>query len=161
MKIETEIVGIKELEKALTQEVEGMTSAVARAVNVSLLQIHSDIVFSIARGTKTGRKYAGVLKAGKWEHKPKWKRGKNKGGTHRASAQGEAPATDTGELVRKLSAKFVKSKSKAVGIITSGADYSEWLEFGTMNMEKRPFIKPAIKKNRKSTIKRIEKALND
>lgn len=63
---------------------------------------------------------------------------------HRASAPGEAPASDSGRLMR--------SYTHMVGVDTNGAyvdvgtniDYAPFLEFGTSKMLPRPHLRPAI-----------------
>mgnify|MGYP003109200243 FL=1 len=67
--------------------------------------------------------------------------------THRASAPGEAPASDTGNLVSKI---IVKQKSKDVVFVESNANYSAFLEFGTSKMLPRPFLFPAFEKSKKT-----------
>lgn len=64
----------------------------------------------------------------------------------RASAPGEPPATDTGYLVENISFKI---DSDGLGAdIESAAEYSAALEFGTMQMDARPFMQPAVEANR-------------
>ena len=65
---------------------------------------------------------------------------------HRASAPGEAPASDTGNLVSKI---IVKQKSKNITNVESNADYSAYLEYGTSKMQPRPFMLPAFEKSKK------------
>ncbi len=71
---------------------------------------------------------------------------------HRASAPGEAPASDTGNLVSKIR---VKQKSKNVTNVESNADYSAYLEYGTSKMQPRPFMLPAFEKSKKPIIKAV------
>lgn len=56
---------------------------------------------------------------------------------HRASAPGEAPAIDTGNLVNSIKTTFPNSVTGVIGI---GAEYAYYLEF-PLN---RPFVRPAI-----------------
>ena len=67
---------------------------------------------------------------------------KRGGVTHQASAPGEAPAGDTGNLAKLITTTY--DFSNMVGIVDSAADYSAFLEFGTKNMEARPFMRPAL-----------------
>ena len=71
---------------------------------------------------------------------------------HRASAPGEAPASDTGNLVSKI---IVKQKSKDITSVESNADYSAYLEYGTSKMEARPFMLPAFEKSKKPIINAV------
>ncbi len=70
--------------------------------------------------------------------------------THRASAPNQPPATDTGFLVSQITMDVdVKANGSVVGQIISAAPYSKHLEFGTVNMEPRPFMHPALMKNKR------------
>lgn len=72
--------------------------------------------------------------------------------THKASAAGEAPATDTGYLVGNIN---IVEDADGLGVsVESRAEYSQALEFGTSKMGARPFLQPALEEN-KSKIKRI------
>jgi len=101
------------------------------------IKAHKSAVDSIQGGTKTGHEYR-----------------KGKGGkiAHRASAPGEAPATDTGELVRGL--RVMPSNEHTLSaFVASTAPYSWWLEFGTSQMAARPFMHPAFKATAPDSIK--------
>ena len=65
---------------------------------------------------------------------------------HRASAPGQSPASDTGNLVNKI---IVKQKSSDVVSVESNANYSAFLEYGTSKMQPRPFMLPAFEKSKK------------
>jgi HK97 gp10 family phage protein len=71
---------------------------------------------------------------------------------HRASAPGEAPASDTGNLVSKI---IVKQISQDITSVESNADYSAYLEYGTSKMEARPFMLPAFEKSKKPIINAV------
>ena len=71
---------------------------------------------------------------------------------HRASAPGQAPASDTGNLVSKI---IVKQKTKNIVNVESNADYSAFLEYGTSKMEPRPFMLPAFEKSKKPIINAV------
>ena len=68
---------------------------------------------------------------------------------HRASAPGQAPASDTGNLVNKI---IVKQKSSDVVHVESNANYSAFLEYGTSKTQPRPFMLPAFEKSKKPII---------
>ena len=80
------------------------------------------------------------------------------GPPHQASAPFDPPATDTGELKNNITMDVKKRGKVLVGQIISGAEYSVHLEFGTRNMEKRPFLGPALKRNRKKIMVKFKKA---
>ena len=70
--------------------------------------------------------------------------------THRASSPKDPPANDTGFLVSQISMNVTSSNNGSVeGTIISAAPYSKALEFGTINIQPRPFMHPALKKNKK------------
>lgn len=77
--------------------------------------------------------------------------------THTASAPNNPPATDTGNLKRNL--RWETVAGQFTGKVISGADYSTYLEFGTVNMGQRPFMRPALEKNYIEFIKRVKQAL--
>ena len=97
---------------------------VGRAVDAATQIVRTAAVDMIQRSPKTGETY---------------RRGNI---THRASAPGEPPATDTGFLVSQIFAKV--DADKLGGQVESRAPYSRFLEFGTVNMEARPFLFPAL-----------------
>ena len=82
---------------------------------------------SILSGAKSGRQYY-----------------KN-GARHTASAPGQSPANQTGDLVKSI--KVSKSKNKAT--VSISKNYAVFLEFGTSKMRPRPFILPAFQKTKK------------
>lgn len=101
-----------------------------RAVEATAQKVRTDAIRAIQRGQKSGRIY---------------RRGgdMNLSTTHRASAPGQAPATDTGALVRSINARG-RSVSWEV---FSPLSYSYWLEYGTLHMAARPFLHPALRDN--------------
>lgn len=76
--------------------------------------------------------------------------------THTQSAPKQPPASDTGFLVSQISTDVYQSGGIVVGKIISGAPYSKFLEFGTTTMTERPFMQPAIDRNKRK-ISRIFK----
>lgn len=69
-----------------------------------------------------------------------YKRGNTR---HQASAPGEAPASDTGNLVNLIGVDAVDTQRLRVSIFSS-AKYSFFLEFGTSKMAPRPFLRRAL-----------------
>jgi HK97 gp10 family phage protein len=88
--------------------------------------IRSEAVKSIQTGPKSGKTYELY----------------NPRRTHVASAPGEAPASDTGNLVNQIR---VNLKSQDIVTVESRASYSKFLEYGTSKMQARPFLFPAYK----------------
>lgn len=61
---------------------------------------------------------------------------------HRASAPGEAPATDTGNLVNSI---YARMTGNLMGEVGSNAECAPVLEFGGAHMAARPSLTPAVK----------------
>ncbi|HEY1011348.1 MAG TPA: hypothetical protein VGE07_01505 [Herpetosiphonaceae bacterium] len=62
-------------------------------------------------------------------------------GEHQASAPGEPPAIDLGDLANSGSAVMV---GPTTAEITFAAPHAPHLEFGTVHVEARPFLTPAL-----------------
>ena len=81
---------------------------------------------------------------------------------HRASAPGQAPASDTGNLVSKI---VVRQKGVNVTNVESNANYSAFLEYGTSKMQPRPFMLPAFEKSKKpildATFRRVVRKIEE
>lgn len=60
-------------------------------------------------------------------------------GDHQASAPGEAPAIDIGNLVASVQAQ---EESTLTWTVAVGADYGIYLEHGTVHMAPRPYMAP-------------------
>lgn len=93
---------------------------------------------SILSGAKSGRQYY------------------SNGRRHTSSAPGQAPANDTGALVRSIKVSKERNKAK----ISINKNYAVFLEFGTSKMRPRPFIIPAFMRTKKwfiDSINRLKK----
>jgi len=73
------------------------------------------------------------------------------GKRHQSSAPGQAPANNTGALVRSIKVK--KNRNQAT--VSIEKDYAVYLEFGTSKMRPRPFIIPAFLKTKKWFIDKL------
>ena len=111
---------------------------IEKSIDKMSLTVTSDVKRRIQRGPKTGRIYN--------------RRGKQ----HRASAAGEAPATDTGTLVSSVYTSKINPLTIEVG---SRLDYAYFLEFGTMRIDPRPSWQPSIEAARPRFDNWIEDAL--
>lgn len=124
--------------------------------------IRNTMVDWIMRGTKTGRWYTweaaekddkdiiGFMTGGGGWTFPIRKRDK----PHRASAKGEPPATDSGELASRLTWDTPSDLEVEVGV-EAGAPYAQWLEEGTEYMDERPFLGPAVEKHEDEIVEAI------
>tara|TARA_B100001939_G_C16934769_1_gene615537 strand:- start:578 stop:1003 length:426 start_codon:yes stop_codon:yes gene_type:complete len=121
---------VAQLRKNLHKRMDFVQNNVLKVLNSSALLVEGSAKESIQRGIKSGKTY---------------RRG---GVVHQASAEGEAPATDTGFLVSNITHQFAKKGKTMASKVLSKANYSKFLEFGTRNMGARPFLQPALEKNR-------------
>ena len=94
-----------------------------------------------------------------------YKRG---GVMHQASSAGNPPATDTGRLLNSITT-VQKTQEGVIEVKAGGGKsqvkYAAMLEFGTSKMAERPFMRPALLKNKKNVQdkvnNRVKKALQD
>jgi HK97 gp10 family phage protein len=89
---------------------------------------------SILSGAKSGRQYY------------------INGARHTASAPGQSPANQSGDLVKSI--KVSKERNKS--IISISKNYAVYLEFGTSKMRPRPFIIPAFMKTKQWIINKLK-----
>ena len=107
---------------------------------------------AVTRGTLVVRNHSvqSIMKGGTGEIYQKY----NPRRTHQASRAGEPPASDTGFLVSQITSNVKTNPNGAVvGQIISAAPYSKFLEFGTTEMLPRPFMQPALRKNKRKILK--------
>ncbi len=118
----------KQIAKRLTTEAE---NEIKVRLFSSANLVEAEAKQSIQRGVKSGRVY------------------KRRSIVHQASAPGEPPASDTGFLVSNITKTAVEKSGTELSIsVESKAPYSKFLEFGTRKMSARPFLQPALEKNR-------------
>lgn len=124
----------KKLDKYLNQN---PSKNAKKAVGRGVMLVKGTAQESITAGGKSGIEYQ--------KYNPRR--------THRASKEGEAPASDTGFLVANISMNVkTETDGSVVGQIISSAPYSKFLEFGTVEIQPRPFMQPALEKNKKKII---------
>lgn len=136
-----EIRGAKEVGEAIRVFAQDIQTSIKSAVQATALEALTDVRKAIQGPPKTGREYP---------------RGVNGDKVHRASAPGQAPATDTGALVSSTYYTLVDDYTAAIG---SRLDYAFYLEFGTFKMSPRPSWVPAAEKNAPRLQKRIERVI--
>lgn len=127
--------GLAALQRQLRALVPEVREEVKIAINESAQLVRTTAIKKIQRGPKTGKVY----------RKTSPKR------THRSSAPGEAPATDTGALVSSIKTDVDADGMGAV--VEAAKDYALPLELGTRHMAARPFLVPSLREN-EATIKR-------
>lgn len=135
------VTGEEALRAALAKYGASAEAEISQAIRATALNVQGDAVKSIQRGAKTGKVYK--------KYSP------NR--THIASAAGEAPSSDTGKLAGSIAAIV----NPHVAFVGSDLPYATYLEFGTMNIQPRPWLRPAREKNMKFFRQRVINALND
>lgn len=183
-KIRAKVIGGKRLENKLAGVAKSAQKVVAKAVAVGAVQVTTEIKRSIQSGPKTGKTYRrGSIGGRVVGFRVKFiegraikgssiKRGIKGFSFHRASAPGEPPATDTGNLVRSISHKFERDRLKAtIGVHDlTNVKYARALEFGFQekdsrgrqgNLLPRPYIFPAFERMKPKVKERIRKAMRD
>jgi HK97 gp10 family phage protein len=79
-------------------------------------------------------------------------------GNHQASAPGEAPAIDTGNLINSMDVSYENGGLTAY-IGPADVEYGIYLEFGTLHMAPRPFMTPAAEKVRPAFLKAMKQVI--
>ncbi len=156
-------VNIDEVKATLNKSVDKLPKAIKRALFASGEAIRERAIEKIQRDAKTGVTYTHHLLMNKKTGNlfPARKRSK----PHRASAPGEAPASDTGRLVNSII--VTRKKNGDLVLIRAGGGsvfYVVLLEFGTMlsggrEIRPRPFMRPAFEETLPGIKKAIRKAL--
>lgn len=135
MQVSISFTGVKKAIDALKRAEKELEQPIMDTLKGGAQLIRGEAIKSIQTGAKTGRVYKKY----------------NPTRTHRASAPGEAPASDTGNLVSNI---MVEDKQDSVEV-QSRADYSKYLEYGTSKMEARPFLFPAYEKSREKIMQSV------
>lgn len=162
--------GDRKLAEAIRKLSDASKKRIERAVIKSAFDINNDVKGRIRKGPKSGTLYFRVpgenymtIRAGSADGPPvAFARGggaQNLSLMHRASAPGEAPATDTGNLANKIAYKQTGPTSAE---ITSGdVPYALYLELGTTKIKPRPAWTPAVEAERPKFRARLEKIIRE
>lgn len=155
-----EIVGLNELIDQFKQFGIDGRKALGKTLDSMGQKSRTDAIKSIQREPKTGKVYEHVFRTINGKVTPYKLRSEqqNLSPEHRASAPGEAPATDTGRLVSSI--KFTRQPNATYGFLFSRLNYAFWLEYGTVNMAERPFLRPAVRKNAAWFTEQMQKRLD-
>lgn len=92
-------------------------------------EVHTVAVQGISRGPASGRMYKSSVSTAQ----------------HQASAMGEFPMSDSGNLARSVVMIPPTSKTKPVGIVGTNLDYGKFLEFKAPSRGGRPWLGRALK----------------
>lgn len=123
-----EVKGIEGLNATIARIRKNAPEAVGKVLYEGALQTHGEAVRSIQAHGSAGVTY----------------------GRHTASAPGNPPNTDTGNLVANITVQKITGGFD-VGS-RSGAPYGAALEFGTSKMMPRPWLRPAAEKGIKAAL---------
>jgi HK97 gp10 family phage protein len=144
MDLNVEIIGLDRIDRATQRVRDEVVKELLKGMQASVLRVERDAKKSILQGQKSGKEY---------------KRGTV---VHRASAPGEAPASDTGLLANSIRGSVDKAQlrqGQLEGTVRVGVSYGRPLEFGTRNMAARPFLFPALEANKRWITDRLNKAI--
>ena len=133
------IEGLAETIQALYAKEKTLESKIDVAIRSGAVKVLNETQSLMKQSTKSGTEY---------------KRGSK---THTSSAPGQAPAVDTGTLVRSI--QSLKSIYGDGWLVGTSIEYGKHLEFGTKNMSARPWLIPALEKHRKAVYTSIQKAI--
>jgi HK97 gp10 family phage protein len=136
MKINVKVTGLKKAQDALKNLEKDLEQPFREIILGSAQLIRGEAIKSIQTGPKSGRIYE--------KYNPRR--------THKSSAPGQAPASDTGNLVSQIR---VRQKNPDEVIVESNALYSAFLEFGTSKMLARPFLFPATERSRPKIVQAV------
>lgn len=149
--IQYTVTGVDKLRARLLKVSDDLRKAAIRELKKGAVLIHRTAVESIMGGPKTGRTYL---------------KGKNRDIPHVASAPGEPPATDTGNLASSIliaadeanDTYYVYVSNKARSKL--GYAYGVALEFGSEGgqLKPRPFMRPAFLKHKEAINQAIRAA---
>ena len=165
--VKVEIKGLKEVQDAIRSYQGDISKQIVTITKASAMSALSDVRRAIEKGPKTGivyfripgPKYMTIRKGS--EDGPivavfRAEGKQNMSLRHQASAPGQAPATDTGSLLRSLYFKQLGGSNFAIG---SDIPYSYYLEFGTRKIAKRPAWIPAVERAIPKMLKRVNIAI--
>ncbi len=102
----------------------GVQAAIMRGLIAAANDVRNTAVDSIISGPKTGEIYY------------------RRGVAHQASAPGEPPANDLGNLANSINLRI--DQPRMVVFVNASAKYAPALEYGTRKMAARPYLRPAL-----------------
>lgn len=82
------------------------------------------------------------------------------GAGHIASAPGQAPNADTHDLDRSIHVgELIETPAKVQTAVIADSGHA-WIELGGANMEERPYMRPAVARNRAEVVKETAAAVS-
>lgn len=131
--------GVIELRDAIKQATTMMRREVYRAVEETAYDVHAAAVKRIQSGPASGMIYE--------KHDPRR--------THKASAPGQPPMSDTGRLAGSIEVKVSGMEAQ----VFTPVDYGRTLEFGTNRVAARPWLFPSVEENRPNFLRKLRSIL--
>lgn len=154
LRLNVDVRGVDEFRRTVDQISNRAVERVREALDESAHAIRNNAVTDILHGSKTGRVYTHYMATVDGRVVPVEERSV----PHQSSGPGEAPASDTGFLVNNITVDQSMVGDFNLGI-ASLAPYSVYLEYGTKDMEARPFMRPALRAEEQTTVFRVERAI--
>ncbi|WP_342150235.1 hypothetical protein [Methylorubrum sp. SB2] len=114
-------------------------AGIGRALTVSVVEMDAHAKTRIQGGGRSGRTY------------------RRRGVTHQASAPGEFPKTDRGQLVASLF--FRVGGDRLSAMFGTALLYGRYLEYGTSRMAARPWLRPTFRTLEPQARQRIRDAV--
>lgn len=133
--------------RSIAQTADAMRRAGARALSAGAMELVRDVKLELSR-PGTGRLYPRAPHAGHRDHRGRYL-ARGAGTMHQASAPGEPPAVDTGQLRNSIEAERVQSDTGRIAWrVGTNDERAPSLEFGTLgtggHIAPRPFLRVAI-----------------
>ena len=138
--ISVQVLGMDKVRAAIAAFGQDVLAGVEQAIAATAIEALTDVRKAIQGPPKTGLLY---------------KRGSK---VHQASAPGEAPATDRGQLVSSTYYTKVDGLTFAIGSLLP---YARYLEEGTQHIRRRPSWLPAAERAAPRLQKRVERVIRD
>lgn len=129
--------GMEFLQRNLDRLSDEVKEQIAEAIKDGAESIQKTAQESIKSGAKSGKVY------------------KTSRGKHQTAAPGQPPAEYTGKLRKSIKIKY--SQRGLVAEVGSKAPHAHILEYGTKRQKKRPFMFPALLKERPKIERAIQK----
>jgi HK97 gp10 family phage protein len=135
MNIEMNLSGLEEYQKRIKQAPDKAIYAAENAMKIFTIKVKSDVQKSLNTNFPP------------------------------ASDPGQPPHKRTGTLYRSVYNQIEKTGKLITGIVgdnaqKNSATYPEMLEFGTSKMSPRPYLRPAVEKNRNIFVEMFKKIFN-
>lgn len=130
--------------KAIMEKTKTMPKSVHDELLLGVLEIHGTAVKSIAthKGSRSETRYKPTREV-------------------TVSPPGSPPNSDTGRLMQSITYTTKEGPKGLEAQVGTNLQYGAHLEFGTLNMEPRPWLYPAYSKHKDRIMQRVVRALKD